>query len=295
MGYQLWTSPVTGYRRKGTRLSELRSALATSVTARTILEPIQSCPKQAPVTEVRDLLRERGFDIAGVMEKEKGPVIGFVVTEELTGETIQGHMKPLQAEHLISDATPTSDLLRALRVRQRTFVLVGSEVKGIVTVADLNKPPIRVYLFGLVSLLEMHLRFWIRGSYAADSWKEKLSAPRLEAAEKLHAERERRNEQIDLLDCLQFCDNRDLLLSNEKLRKKLEIESKSKGEELLNDIERLRNRLAHSQLDLVEGTSWQELIDVIEKMEALIHRSDDAVEREALSSKKDGPGLWTVS
>lgn len=43
--------------------------------------------------------------------------------------------------------------------------------KGIVTFADLNKPPVRVYLFGLVSLLEVHLRFWIRTAYSDGSWK----------------------------------------------------------------------------------------------------------------------------
>jgi hypothetical protein len=164
-----------------------------------------------------------------------------------------------------------------------------------VTVADLNKPPIRVYLFGLVSLLEMHLRFWIRDSYGDGSWKEKLKVPRLEAARNLQAERERRNEQIDLLDCLQFCDKRDLLLGNEELRKKLDIESKSNGKDLLDEVEKLRNRLAHSQQDLVEGTTWPELIEVIERMEALVHRSDDAVERLALSGKDDKPALWTVS
>lgn len=295
MGYQLWTSPITGYRRKGTRLSELRSVLAARIGARTILEPIQCCPIDAPATEMRDLLGERGFDVAGVMDDPTGPVIGFVISKELSEGTVGNHKKPLNAEHLVSDATPIADLLRVLRAKERAFVLIGPEVKGIVTLADLNKPPIRVYLFGLVSLLEMHLRFWIRNAYSDGSWKERLKDKRLEYANKLQAERQKRNQQIDLLDCLQFCDLSDLLLGNEDLRNRLGIESKRKGEELLGEAEKLRDRLAHSQQELVEGTSWQELIDLIEQMEALVHRSDDAVEHEAKSSKKDGPSLWTVS
>ena len=295
MGYQLWTSPITGYRRKGTRLSDLRSVLAAGIGARTILEPIQCCPMNAPATEMRELLKVRGFDVAGVMKDQKGPVIGFVIANELLERTVESHTKLLNAEHLISDATPIGDMLRVLRARERAFVLVGPEVKGIVTLADLNKPPIRVYLFGLVSLLEMHLRYWVRNIYGEESWKERLKGERLDAANKIQAERQRRNEQIDLVDCLQFCDKRDLLLANEELRKRLGIESKRKGEGLLGEAEKLRNRLAHSQHDLVEGTSWTELIDLIEKMEALVHRSDDAVEHEAKSSKKDGPSLWVVS
>lgn len=295
MGYQLWTSPITGYRRKGTRLSELRSMVAARIGARAILEPLQCCPADAPATEMRDLLGERGFDTAGVMKEAAGPVIGFVIAKELSKGFVRDHKKPLNAEHLISDATPIADLLRVLRSKERAFVLVGPDVKGIVTLADLNKPPIRVYLFGLVSLLEMHLRFWVRHAYADDSWKKHLSGKRLEYATEIQVERQKRNEQIDLLDCLQFCDLRDLLLRNEALRNRLGFKSKGKGEELLKEAEKLRDRLAHSQQDIVEGISWQELIDLIDQMEALVHRSDDAVEHEAKSSKKNGPSLWTVA
>jgi hypothetical protein len=295
MGHELWTSPITGYRRKGTRLSELRSVLGAKIAAHAILEPIQCCPENALATEMRDLLGQRSFDVAGVMNDPTGPVIGFVVAKELSEGTVGDHKKPLNAEHLISDATPVADLLKVLRAKERAFVLVGPEVKGIVTLADLNKPPIRVYLFGLLSLLEMHLRFWVRHIYGDGSWKERLNAKRLEYANKIQAERQKRNQQIDLLDCLQFCDLRDLLLGNEELRNRLNIESKGKGEELLGEAEKLRDKLAHSQQDLVEGTSWQDLIGLVDQMEALVHRSDDAVEHEAKSSKKDGPSLWTVS
>lgn len=75
MGNELWTSPITGYRRKGTRLSELRSVLGARIDARAILEPIQCCPANALATEMRDLLGRRGFDVAGVMNDPTGPVI----------------------------------------------------------------------------------------------------------------------------------------------------------------------------------------------------------------------------
>ena len=85
------------------------------------------------------------------------------------------------------------------------------------------------------------------------------------------------------------------MLGNEDLRNKLSLASKGKADELLREAEKLRDKLAHSQQDLVEGTSWQELIGLIDQMEALVHRSDDTIEQEARSSKKDGPSLWTVA
>jgi len=295
MGHELWTSPITGYRRKGTRLSELRSMLGAQIGARAILEPIQCCPVDAPAAEMRELLGQRGFDLAGVMNEPKGPVVGFVIARELSDGTVRKHQKPLNAEHLISVDTPIADLLGVLRAKERAFILIGPQVKGIVTLADLNKPPVRVYLFGLVSLLEMHLRFWIRTAYGDGSWKELLKPKRMENANKLQSERQKLNQQIDLLNCVQVCDLNDLLLGNEKLRKQLGVESKGKGEKLLRESEKLRDRLAHSQQDLVDGTTWNELIELVGGMEALVHRSDDEVEKTAQFSKKEGPSLWTVS
>jgi hypothetical protein len=286
MGYQLWTSPITGYRRKGTRLSELRSVLGIGITARTILEPLQSCVWNAPAQEMASVLRERGFDVAGVQASEKGPVSGFVMAHALGDGTVEDHTEPLRAEHLVSDATPLGDLLSLLRSKERVFVLVGADVKGIITLADLNKPSVRVYLFGLISLLEMHLRFWVLASYGPDGWEKEVKEERLLAANELQEERRGRNEEIALLDCLQFCDKRDLVVAKTDLRTKLGLGSKGTAASLLRKAEDLRNRLAHSQQDLVQGTSWPVLIEVIESLEAMVHRSDDAVEEMAKTSGK---------
>jgi hypothetical protein len=198
----------------------------------------------------------------------------------------------MKGEHLISDSTPLYDLLAILREKEHVFVRVASAIKGIVTRADLNKPPVRVYLFGLVSLLEMHLQFWVRRAYGEESWKKKLKKDRLDAAEKLQAERRGRNEQITVLDCLQFCDKRELLLAKSDLRIKLGLGNKKQAESLLKKAEDLRNRLAHSQQDLVQGSSWKAQIEIIEKIEELVHRSDDAVEQEAKSVRRSVDELW---
>jgi hypothetical protein len=240
------------------------------------------------------VLRERGFDVAGVQENERAPVLGFVMRDALRNGIVKDHAKPMTAEHLVSDATPLGHLLTLLRTRERVFVLLGSEVRGIITLADLNKPPVRVYLFGLTSLLEMHLGFWVAKSYGEDSWKDKLKTERLEAASDLQSKRNARNEEITLLDCLQFCDKRDLVLAKSDLRTKLGLGGKKKAESVLRLAEDLRNRLAHSQHDLVQGTSWPALIEVIENLEALVHKSDDAVEQMAKSSSRNSNALWVV-
>lgn len=293
MGYQLWTSPITGYRRKGTRLAELRSLLGSGITAHAVLEPLQSCPADAEASAMARILRLRDFDVAGVQAKRNGPVIGFVARESLMGGLVKDHMQVLTADALISDATPLSSLLTALKGRQHAFVLIGLAVRGIVTRADLNKPPIRVYLFGLISLLEMHLGFWIRAVYTGESLQSRLTARRLEIARKLQADRRKRNQDVSLVECLQFCDKRDLVLAQRNLREKLDLGSKSQAINFLKRAEDLRNRLAHSEQDLVKGSSWDSVISLVEWVESVVHVSDQHVEQIAVrAAQRDEAGLW---
>ncbi len=153
-----------------------------------------------------------------------------------------------------SDATPLPSVLTVLKKRAHIFVLVGTEVRGIITRADFNKPPVRVYLFGLLSLLEMHLGFWIRVVYQ-DSWQTVLPAKRLVAAKKRQADRQRgRWQNVSLMECLQFCDKRDLVLARQDLCEKLRLGSKTKASNQLRCAEDLRNLLAHSHQDWVKGS-----------------------------------------
>jgi hypothetical protein len=295
MGYELWTSPITGYRRKGTRLEELRALFAAGVQARAILEPLQCCPTDSPAPEMKRILEQRGFDVAGVQERPNGPVLGYVQKDQLNGARTSEHLLPLHAEHLISDSTPIGEVLTTLRSKERLFVVVGSGVKGLVTRADLNKPPVRIYLFALVSLLEMHLRFWVRAMYKEDSWRQSLKPQRMETAQKLQEARLKRNAHISLLACLQFSDLRDLVLELEDARKALGLGSKTKGKELLEDAEELRNRLAHSQDDLIEGKSWEQLIDLVAALDAAVTSSDGLVEERARGGRNDENGALWVS
>ena len=213
MAYQLWTSPITGYRRTGTRLRELRHLFEDGITAQAVLEPLQSCPSGANAAEIASLLHAKDFDVVGVREDSGGDVIGFVFRDSLKAGLVRSYLQKITSEHLISDATPLASLLSIFKKRERAFVLEGEHVTGIITRADLNKPPVRVYLFGLISLLDMHLTYWVTSLYPNDVWKKCLSKGRVKKAENLLTLRQSRRHQMDLVDCLQFCDKRDLVLA----------------------------------------------------------------------------------
>jgi hypothetical protein len=238
-------------------------------------------------------LCQKGFDVAGVQQDQSGQVIGYVTTESLTDGIVKDHLRVITVEQLTSEATPLARLLSILRNRQYVLVLSEREVAGIVTRADLNKPPVRVYLFGLISLLEMHLAYWVRVTYPEDSWRTSLKPGRLEAAQKVQIDGQARNQDLTLVECLQFCDRRDLVVESAELREKLGLGAKTPAKRLLGRAERLRDLLAHSQQDLSKGSSWAEQIDLVEGVEKAVQASDECVESAARrSSQCREDGLW---
>jgi hypothetical protein len=293
MGYQLWTSPVTGYRRRGTRLSDFRAGLGQKITAADLFEPLQSCPLHAAAAEMNEELARRDFDIAGVRADASDQVIGFVQREKLEGGQVSNHVETIDGDAVIAETTSLDDLLELLRARRFLFVRIGGQIKGILTVADLNKPLVRVYFFGLISLLEIHLSYWTAQMFPDDSWKEHLSKGRLTLAEQTRAMRHERGQNLALMDCLQFADRRSLVVLDDQLRKNLGLGSKTKAKEWLSEAEDLRNTLAHSQYDLVSGSSWADAIGLIQLIMDVIGKSDRLVEDHAAEMAQGFIGaLW---
>jgi hypothetical protein len=116
---------------------------------------------------------------------------------------------------------------------ERVYVVLRRGVSGIITRADLRKPPVRLLIFGLVSLLDMHLSYWTRELFPNDSWREQLTEARQTKVAELLAARKLRNEEISEIDCLQLCDKRDILVGNEQARTTLDLGSKKKATKTL--------------------------------------------------------------
>jgi len=280
MGYQLWVSPLTGYRRKGTRMSDLRSLFETGITANSIQEPLKYCFYGEPALKVQAELRRLDFDIAGIRSSKDQPILEFVRTASLQNGNCEEVAESIKAADIIAESTPLIEVLNGLRDRTYFFILNGRQISGIITRADLQKPPVRILIFGIISLLEIHLTFLVRTHFPDEKWRDVLKPKRIENAETILQNRKERNEEIDLTDCLQFADKRDLVLASKEMRDHLGLESKKGTQSVLRNIEKIRDKLAHSQ-DIVSGTTWEELIDVVQKVEWMLQRSDDIVEKEA--------------
>lgn len=293
MGYQLWTSPVTGYRRRGTRLEDFNSAFSEKIRVKAIFEPLRSCPEGAPSEQMSDLLEQLDFDVAGVRASADTPVIGLVFRKALEGGVIRDHMMDIREESIVSDSLGVNSLLNVLKESSFVFVRINGLIEGIVTRADLNKPIVRIYFFGLISLLEFHFGFWIAEKYSDESWRNIIGRERVAIAERTQDERRRRGQELQLRDCLQIGDKHKLIIQHDELRAALNLGSKRRADRLLGKAEHLRNSLAHSQYDLILGKSWNDLIEAVQTIEGAIIRSDELVEAYAKNSAiYDLGALW---
>ena len=92
-----------------------------------------------------------------------------------------------------------------------------------------------------------------------------------------------------MADYLQFSDKRELILAKTEIVERLGLKSKRYGERFLKSVEALRNKLAHAQ-DLVSDSSWPELIELAQGIEALLQRCEE-IEFEILT---DSPSSRTI-
>lgn len=225
--------------------------------------------------EVQKLMNNKNFDIIPV--KSNGKINGYVETGKLTLGNCLGQMQSITNFDLVAESTPILTLFDLFNNTKRKWFLVleGNDVKGIVTIGDLRKAPVRMFLFALVNLIEMHLTKMIREYFLnnfAGRIKEELSKlikERLKEAENIHKQKKDNGEDSDIFDCLQLCDKITIAKKKNEILEKIKIDdSKKKTESGLKRAERLRNRLAHGNDIVVK--SWDEIFKIADFMEQIL-------------------------
>jgi len=248
--------------------TDLRKIFEHSITVKDISSKFSYYPGSENSKKLKIIMEKPDFDVMGVQNGERS---GYVFREDLKAGSISGVMKQFQPSELISETTPLIDLFPILKDRDRVFVLSKNKINRIVNRSDLQKAPVRMLIFGFVSILEMHLLQIIKQIYPDGSWKNFLKRNRINEAKKTYDLRHAKNEALDLIDCIQLADKRDLLINNVDILKKIGFNSKTSAEKFLKKVEGLRNKLAHAQ-EIDSGSSWPEIIELTVKVESIIKK-----------------------
>ena len=241
----------------------LRRVFQQAFLVRDVAEPLVSFDESASAEETKRFMEEERFHIVGI--RTDGRVTGYVNAEDLTSGNCVDHAKPFEPGRVIPDSTPLRELVLHLRDHPRLFVAVFGRVGGIVTRTDLRKPPVRMWLFGMVTLIEMRFNRLI-DRFCAD-WEQYLSDARVQKAKDLLTERARRDQDLTLLDCLQLSDKAQIVARNADLRQLTRFQSRRQVENAAKMIEKLRNNLAHTQ-DIT--SDWDAIVALSENMDGVL-------------------------
>lgn len=255
-----------------TSFHDLRYLFDRSISARHLAETLTSFDVEANASIIYAFMKEHDYDVIGV--RRYGLIVGYAKKLDLMDGTLADHLIEFLPSDIVDDEAPLIDVFTAIRHSPQLFVQMLGRIGGIVTRGDLQKVPVRMWLFGLISLIEMQLLRIIRESYSDDSWQQILSPARLESTKNVLTDRQRRNEAIDLADCLQFSDKRDVVMESNERRTKLGFDSKQSCDNFFKDLEELRNNLAHAQ-DIITGY-WPKIVDLAEKAERLLQQCEAA-------------------
>ena len=251
--------------------ADLRKIFEHSITVRDISSKFSYHSGDEDSKKLKIEMIISDYDVMGV---QNGESTGYVFRDDLRTGSISDFMKQFQPSELISETTPLIDLFPILKNRERVFVLTKNKIDCIVTRSDLQKAPVRMLIFGFISILEMHLLQIIKRIYPDGSWKNFLKRNRFNEAKKTYDLRHAKNEALDLIDCIQLADKRDLLINNVDILKKIGFNSKTTAEKFLKKVEGLRNKLAHAQ-EIDSGSSWPEIIELTVKVESIIKKIEN--------------------
>ena len=223
-----------------------------------IAEPLASFDAETPARTVAAAMDRDGLAVVGV--RRDGRVAGFVQREALGDGPCGAAARAFTPAALLPASAPLSAAVRALVDRPHGFVTAFGEVSGVVTRDDLHKPPGRMWLFGMVTMVELRYTRLIAELCPNDGWREHLSEGRLKKAEELMAERRRRHRAVGLLDCLQLSDKGQIVARNETIRSRTIFASRRQAEDGIRLLEGLRNNLAHAQ-DVVSA-DWEAIVQL---------------------------------
>lgn len=232
-------------------------------TARDIHEPLLSFDSQSIDTLLMDGLVPDA-QILGV--REQGRISGYLAQDDLAsgkGFNIR-EIDPLQ---IVDIEAPLADIIHVLTLFSSCFTSVDQTIVGIIGRGDLEKPVVRMWLFGVIIMIEMLAVDLIRAQYPDGRWLDLMSSGRRAKAKILLEERERRGYQSNLLDCLQFSDKLQIVLRNQHFLEGAGFHSASAAKKALQDLESLRNNLAHGQE--ITTHDWLPIIRLARRVQQL--------------------------
>ncbi len=159
-------------------------------------------------------------------------------------------MVRLEDRMLLEASTGILEYLHLAVERAYHLVVSGNRIDGIVTRGDQLKLPVRVVLFTVLTHLETTMASAIKASFQDDEWLQSLKEGRQEKLKGEFRKAEKLNTYADLLSFTQWADKREIISEGIMAKRTNE---KSKFDKELEDLNKLRDAVMHSNVDLLSS------------------------------------------
>lgn len=175
--------------------------------------------------------------------------------------------KRIADDQVVPPGTSLADVIEILTRHDFCFVGTPGDCTGVIERADVQKPVARMWLFGIVTMLEIYFTDRIRALWPDETWVNLLSPRRLKVARELREERLRRDQPCELIDCLQLADKGEVLIQNPMQIAAFGFETRGAAKRVIKDIQSLRNNLAHAQDIIVHD--WPQIVRLARRVERM--------------------------
>ncbi|MHC4268977.1 MAG: hypothetical protein ACYSTS_10975 [Planctomycetota bacterium] len=233
-----------------------------------IAEPLASFDTDKCAIDTLQFMNKNNLEVVGV--RRDGVVAGYVQQQDLTGGKCGDHMHYFDKGIVLAETSFYPEVIDCLSRSRYCFISVLGSVGAVITRNDIQKPPVRMWLFGMVTIVEMFIARTIEIKYPQSTWQKELSPERLKKAEDLQDERKRRNQHVTLLDCLQLGDKAKIIMKDPEMREDMGFETKRIAEKASKDFESLRNNLAHAQ-DIITY-NWDSIVVISRRLNKIMTR-----------------------
>jgi hypothetical protein len=250
---RIW--PISGFRH-----------FLHAFDAADVAEPLLSFDDGTSADVVRDCLTHAGALVAGV--RSAGRIAGYVLAGALRAGPCGDAVRRFSMTQVVRGDAALSEVVHVLSKHDLCFVASDAGVDRVIHRDDMQKPVVRMWLFGIVTIMEAEFTRRIRRHWQGEEWRDLLPGERIHAAGELQRERARRGREHDLLDCLQLSDKAQVLLSLPEELAAFGFSSRNAAKKAVADIGSLRNNLAHAQ-DIVSD-DWPQIVRFARRLQEAV-------------------------
>ncbi len=231
-----------------------------------IAEPLRSFDSTRDPRDIAAVLSGNDLPVAGI--RIDGVVLGYTRRQDLESGAEGGRLRAFGHDQVLDGDSSLSDVIHVLTRHDHCFIMMLGDIVGYVSRSDIQKPVVRMWLFGIVTLMEIEITGQVSSRWPDGEWAALMSKGRVAKARELQGERERRGVPSSLLDCLQLSDKAQILIQDPDALLMLGFKTRRAAKKVVSEMESLRNNLAHAQ-DIVTH-DWAQIVRLVTRIEEMV-------------------------